>query len=116
MAQQPSSWGRHHAVSIAVSVVITAVFGSAFLDRVNLVNGNTYPHWMTRENLGAVDEQMIVALRKGQCSHEPIEIYRKRDGYVMRCGYTFLEPSTRTYFADTVYLDRANARQEGKKE
>ncbi len=98
----------------AVCVVVMVMFGYALFDRFNLMYGESYPLWMTRANLGAVDAAKVVSIRAGECSHEPIEVFKKRDGYVLRCGYTFLEPSTRTYFADS--FDMGNGYRKGDKE
>lgn len=62
-------------------------------ERLYLVNGATYPTFLA-EDLGSIDANTLEYLHKTHCSGEPMEIYRKRDFWVIRCGVAYLEGHT----------------------
>lgn len=82
---------------ISVLMVLTV---STF-ERVYLINARSYPAWLTAGNLGKLDANTTSKLRNERCT-EPLEILKKEDGYVVRCGVWLWLPSTHTWKADSV--------------
>lgn len=71
------------------------------IERVYLVNGKTYPRWLARGELGRVDDAALGRLRATDCKNDPIEIFQKDGFVVLRCGFAWYEPSTKTFIADS---------------
>lgn len=82
-------------------MLVIAALALGVAERVYLVNGSSYPSWMAGAELGEVAMARIVALWNSECRHCPVEVFRKSNGAVLRCGDFWFMPSTRTYFADT---------------
>lgn len=76
-------------IIIAVLLILVLLTG----ERVLLVNGPTYPKYLA-EDLGNIDASILEYLHRTHCKGEPMEIYRKRDFWVMRCGVVYLEGHT----------------------
>ena len=91
-------------LSIAIMVGVSAFMLVAVLstiERVYLVNGKTYPRWLARDELGRIDEAAIDHLRATECKNDPIEVFQKDGFVVLRCGFAWYEPSTKTFIADS---------------
>lgn len=90
-------------LSIAVIVGVAAFMLVGVLsvfERVYLVNGKTYPRWLARGELGRVDDAAMGRLRATECTNAPIEVFQKDGFVVLRCGFAWYEPSTKTFIAD----------------
>ncbi|WP_099597088.1 hypothetical protein [Stenotrophomonas maltophilia] len=48
-----------------------------------------------------VNNAELLRLRETACKAAPIEIFQKRGHVVMRCGFAWYEPSTKTYIANS---------------
>lgn len=84
------------ALILALGCVALAVFTG--VERLLLVNADSYPRWMATGVLpGKVTGEQVGDLHKTSCKGEPIEILRKSDGYVLRCGLWW--PGSHTYLA-----------------
>lgn len=91
-------------LSIAIIVGVSAFMLAGLLstiERVYLVNGKTYPRWLARGELGRVDDAALGRLRATDCKNDPIEIFQKDGFVVLRCGFAWYEPSTKTFIADS---------------
>lgn len=88
------------AIIVGVSAFVLAGLLSA-IERVYLVNGKTYPRWFARGELGRVSDADLRRLRETECKNDPIEIFQKGGFVVLRCGFAWYEPSTKTFIADS---------------
>lgn len=79
------------SITIATVLILVGLFLTA--ERVYLVNGATYPPILA-EDLGNIDAKNLEYLHRTYCAEEPMEIYRKRDFWVVRCGFTYLQGRT----------------------
>lgn len=70
-------------------------------ERTYLEKGQSYPRWLASGQLGNVDDVALGRLRETSCSSAPIEIFQKRDFVVLRCGYFWYEPGSKTYIAES---------------
>lgn len=98
-AHTPLRW-----LSVAIIVGVSAFMLVGLLstiERVYLVNGKTYPRWLARGELGRVDDAALGYLRATECKNDPIEIFQKDGFVVLRCGFAWFEPSTKTFIADS---------------
>jgi hypothetical protein len=86
---------------LAAFAVFMVVMVLATVERVYLVNGDSYPAWLASGRLGKVTDGDIEQLRRTSCSHDPIEVLQKKGYVVLRCGFAWYEPSTKTYIADS---------------
>lgn len=91
---------------VVLSSLAFVLLASSMAERLFLVNAQTYPSWMTGGNLGEVGLQDLRRLRTEECGTEPIEIFHKADGDLLRCGYWWWQPSTRTWKAEAVHTGR----------
>ena len=90
------------SVAIVVGVLAFMLAGLLFtIERVYLVNGKTYPRWLARGELGRVNDAALDRLRGTECKDDPIEVFQKDGFVVLRCGFAWYEPSTKTFIADS---------------
>lgn len=84
-------FGKIASVFFAL-IIVGAVLNT--LERVYLVNAETYPRFLARD-MGAADMKAIDMLRAKECKGEPVEIYPKQDEtWVMRCGFSWFNGHT----------------------
>lgn len=95
------------SMTILGAVAIVMVAASLFtIERAYLVNGKSYPRWLASGELGPVDDAALERLRTTECADEPIDVFQKDGFVVVRCGFMWYEPSTRTYIADSYTFGR----------
>ncbi len=95
----PVRWLARAVIGAALAVIAVGVLGT--IERVYLVNADTYPRWLASGELGDVNNAELLRLRETACKAAPIEIFQKRGHFVMRCGFAWYEPSTKTYIANS---------------
>ncbi len=85
-----------------VSLACLVVFAGAILnvgERLYLVNGKTYPHFLAR-NIGAASHATLDRLQLADCKGTGMEIYGKADHeWVIRCGFSWF--GGHTYLSST---------------
>lgn len=79
------------AVLLAAALLVTA-------ERLVLVNSQTYPRFLATD-LGNGGIARVHALGKSACKDNLIEIYPKKDVWIVRCGFTYYPG--RTYLSRT---------------
>lgn len=97
----PMQWLSRAVIGAALAVIAVGVLGA--IERVYLVNADTYPRWLASGELGDANNVDLLRLRETACKAAPIEIFQKRDLVVLRCGFALYEPSTRTYIATSFH-------------
>jgi hypothetical protein len=98
-ARKPLRW-----LSVVIVAAVTALMVIGLLsviERVYVVNGSSYPSWLASGKLGDVDDAAVDHLRATACQNKTIEIFQKDHFVVLRCGFAWYEPSTRTFIADS---------------
>ncbi|MBA9846847.1 hypothetical protein DEE89_12110 [Ralstonia pickettii] len=81
-------------VGINVLIVIAMAVGLvATLERLYLVNGSSYPSFLA-EDAGNLDEVGLAKLRATSCKDESVEVYKKDDVWVLRCGFAYYQGHT----------------------
>jgi hypothetical protein len=82
---------------LAVVVAVTVFFIMFCLgERMYIENSDRYPAWLTTSELEDVDNEKLFRIRETVCKREPIEIFIKRNHVILRCGWTWFNP---TYIA-----------------
>ncbi|QNM95440.1 hypothetical protein [Chitinimonas koreensis] len=77
-----------------VSVAMIVVGGA---ERLYYINGATYPRWLITGELQQLGIDGINQLRATECRGRfPVEVTRKEDGYLVRCGVMWWD--SKTYF------------------
>ena len=98
---------RRYWLSIAINTVVVVAMTVGILsviERLYVVNGNSYPRWLAQGELGRMNDADLLSLRATECKHEPIEVFQKEGFFVLRCGMMLFERSTKTFIADSVNL------------
>ncbi|EMP3151668.1 hypothetical protein WDX82_005125 [Salmonella enterica] len=81
------------------------------LERLYLVNGDSYPRFLAK-NLGTADMHTIDALRAKECKGESIDVYEKTGNvWVIRCGFSWIDGKTYVSNADPYRELRKEAAQ-----
>jgi hypothetical protein len=73
--------------------IVLAIGVLATLERVYLVNGSSYPRLLA-EDVGNVDEAGLAKMRATTCKDEPVEVYKKDEIWVLRCGFAYYQGHT----------------------
>lgn len=76
---------------IPLGIGVIGLFSVA--DRLYLVNGEQYPRFMA-EDVGAVEFDDLNRLQVSPCNGDPLEVYPKKDFWVLRCGYDYFHGHT----------------------
>lgn len=88
------------AIGVGLGVAALLLAALVAQERLLLVHGRTYPHWLARD-LGTLDAAALDRLRQTDCHRHRLEMFEKDDGaWVLRCGFTWLEGRT---FLSTPY-------------
>ena len=82
-------------VTILIAVLVAGVGLTA--ERVYLVNGDSYPAFLTSRDLGTSNDDGLLKLTNAVCKQQPGEIFRKAGNLtVIRCGMLWYQGQTFT--------------------
>lgn len=85
---------------LALFFIAIAASLLAGIERLYLVNGDSYPRFLAK-NLGTADMHTIDALRAKECKNTGIDVYEKAGNvWVIRCGFSWLDGKTYISNAD----------------
>jgi hypothetical protein len=93
----------------AGAFVFMSLAVASMAERVYLGYGENYPRWLADGELRDVDATVLARLRETDCRKDIIEIYRKKDSVVLRCGLLWIQPSTKTFIAKSFELQKVTA-------
>jgi len=97
---KPVRWLSQAFLGLAIGYFIVSLTGVA--ERMYLYKADNYPRWLASGSLGDLTYEDIFDLRKNECKVAPVDIIRKSDYVVLRCGVWWFMPSTKTYIATLV--------------
>lgn len=90
--------------ALLAGAVVLLVLVAGLAERAILERGERYPRWLASAELpapfdartGQLDPQFVQGM--GPCMYEgTLEIFRKQGQVVLRCGYAWYWPGTRTF-------------------
>lgn len=100
---------RRNENMVAMRIALFAVALTAALligaERLVLVNAPTYPRFLATD-LGDGGIERVQALRKSVCKDDSVEIYPKKEAWIVRCGFAYYPGHTYLSHTDPLAANR----------